>query len=126
MKRTHKIAQTALVAGFTLTLLVACGAQDAGSNRFQPHFSGQAPGEAQAIFRQFKGSVSTVDPKAMTLTIKLAEGNCVFKATSKTKFSRGNKPVLFKDIGVGQTVEAVIKMVHGQTDEAVSVNIMAD
>src|ERR1017187_7586262 len=107
MKQTHKIAKSALVAGVTITLSVSCGAQDAGSNRSQPHFSGQAPGEAQAIFRKIKGSVSAVDLKAMTLTIKLAEGDRVFKVTAKTKLSCGEKPALFKDVGVGKTVEAV-------------------
>ena len=124
MKRTNKIAKSALVAAVSITLSVSCGAQDAGSNRFQPHFSGQAPGEAQAILRKFKGSVSAIDPKAMTLTIKLAEGDRVFKVTSKTKFSCGDKPALLKDVGVGKTVEVAIKMVHGQADEPVSVNIM--
>jgi hypothetical protein len=126
MKRTHKIVKSALVAGVTITLSVFCAAQDAGSNRFQPHFSGQAPGEAQAILRKVKGSVGVVDPKAMTLTLKLPEGDRVFKVTAKTKFSRGDKPALLKDVGVGKTVEAVIKMVHGQADEVVSVNVMAD
>jgi hypothetical protein len=122
----HKIAKSALVAVVAITLSASCGAQDTGSNRLQPHFSGQAPGEAQAILRKVKGSVSAVDPKAMTLTIKLAEGDRVFKVAAKTKFSSGDKPALLRDIGVGKTVEAVIKMVHGQADEAVSVKIMAD
>jgi hypothetical protein len=127
MKQTHKIAKSALVAGVAITLSVSCGAQDAGSNRSQPpHFSGQAPGEAQAILRKIKGSVSAVDPKAMTLTVKLAEGDRVFKVTAKTKLSSGDKPALLKGVGVGKTVEAVIKMVHGHADEVVSVNIMAD
>ena len=62
----------------------------------------------------------------MTLTLKLAEGDRVFKVAAKTKFSCGEKPALLKDVGVGKTMEAVIKMVHGQADEVVSVNIMAD
>ena len=127
MKRTNPItiAKSALVAGVLMTLSVSCVAQDAGSNRLQPHFSGQAPGEAQATFRQFKGPVGAVDPKAMTVTVKLAEGDRVFKVTDKTKLSRGDKPALFKDLGVGQTVEIVIKMVYGLADEVVSIHIIA-
>ncbi len=127
MKQTHKIARSALIAGvITITLSVSCVAQDAGTNRYRPHFSGQAPGEAQAILRQLKGSVSAVDSKGMTLTINLAEGDRVVKVTAKTKLSCGGKTALLQDVGVGQTVEAVIQMIYGHVDEAVSVNILAD
>ena len=123
MKRTLKIVKSALVAAITIMLSVSCGAQDVGSNRFQPHFSGQAPGEAQAILHQFKGSVSAVDSRAKTLTIKLGEGDRVFKVTAKTKFRCGNKPGVFKDAGVGKTVEIVVN-VRAQSDEAITVNII--
>lgn len=112
------------VAGAVIMLSVACVAQDAGSNRSQPHFRGQAPGEVQAILHKLKGSVSSVDTNAMTLTIKLAQSDRVFKLVAKTKFSRGDNPALLKDLSVGQTVEVVLKTVYGQADEVVSVNIL--
>jgi hypothetical protein len=112
-----------LAAAVAITLSASGAAQDAGTNHSQPHFSGQAPGEAQAILRKYAGSISAVDPKAMTLNIKSTEGCRAFKVTAKTKFSRGDKPALFQDVSVGKNVEAVIKMVHGQPDEIITVNI---
>jgi len=101
-------------------------AQAAGSNRSQPHFSGQAPGEAQTILHQLKGSISAVDAKAMTLTIKSGDGApLIFKITAKTKFSRSGKPAAFKDADVGSTVEVVVNS-RAQSDEAITVNIMAE
>lgn len=103
-------------------LLTSCGAQDAGSNHFQPHFSGQAPGEAQSILRMFKGTVTAVHPKAKTLTIKSDGKKHSFKVTSKTKFKNGDKPAALKDVSVGKTVEVVVNM-RAQSDEAITVNI---
>ena len=100
-------------------------AQAARSNRLASHFSGQVPGEPQTILRQFKGYVSAVDPKAMTLSVKSAEGDHVFTVSAKTKYSRGGKPALFKDVGVGKAVEVVVNM-RAQSDEAITVNIMAE
>ena len=125
-QRTHKLTMSVLIAAVSVTLSVSCGAQNAGRDRGQPHFSGQPPGTAQATFRQIKGPVRAVDPKAMTLTLKLADGDRVVKVTAKTQLSRGDKPALLKDVGVGKSVEAVIKMVHGLADEVVSVKIIAD
>jgi hypothetical protein len=118
-----QIIKIHLLAGLLVTLPAVCGAQGASSNRFQPHFSGQAPGEAQAIYRKFTGPVSAVDPKAMTLTIKSANKDRAYKLTARTQFSRGDKPASLKGVGVGNTVEVIIKMVHGQPDEVISVNI---
>jgi len=122
MRNMNKIRKSALVAGMMTMLLTSCGAQDAGSNRFQPHFSGQAPGEAQTILRMFKGTVTAVDLKAKTLTIKADKEDHSFKVTSKTKFKSGDKPASFKDIGVGKTVEVIVN-IRAQSDEAITVNI---
>lgn len=122
MKRTFRIAKPSLVAGVILALSVVCGAQDAGSNRAQPHFSGQVPGEAQTLLRKFVGSVRAVDRKGMTLTIKSAERDYSFKLTSKTKFTSSGKSASLKDVGVSKTVEVVVN-VRAQPNEAITVNI---
>lgn len=116
------ITKSALVAGVMTMLVTSCAAQDTGSNHFRPHFSGQTPGEAQAILRMFKGPVTAVNPKAKTLTIKSAGEDHSFKVTSKTKFKDEDKPAAFKDVGVGKTVEVVVNM-RARPDEAITVNI---
>jgi hypothetical protein len=58
----------------------------------------------------------------------LAEGDRafkVFKVTDKTKFSRAGNPVAFKDAGVGKNVEVVVN-IRAQSDEAITVNIIAE
>src|ERR1039457_1712617 len=59
-----------LIAGTLGTLAVSCAGQAAGTNSSQPHFAGQAPGEKQAILRRIEGTVSAMDSKGMTLTVK--------------------------------------------------------
>lgn len=110
---------------FLFLLTVSCRAQDVGSNSSQPHFSGQAPGERQAILRRVKGTVTAIDSKRMTMTIKSAEGERAIKITSKTKFNRNGVPASMKDVAVGNSLEAVVKMVYGQPDELAKVDITA-
>lgn len=119
----RKIAMPTLIAGAVITLPLLHGGQDS-SGSSQPHFPGEAPGEAQSIFQQLEGPVSAVDPKAMTLTVKLAEGSRMLKVTSKTKFTRGDVPASLSTVAVGMIVEVVVKMQSGQF-EAVSVDIKA-
>jgi hypothetical protein len=117
----NKLGMWALIAGTMMA--VSCGGQNARTNGFQPHFAGQAPGEKQAILRQMAGAVSAMDAKGMTLTVKLAEGDRTFKVTSKTKFTRNTAPAAITDVAVGQPVKVVVKMVYGQPNETVSVDI---
>lgn len=112
-----------LIAGTLGTLAVSCAGQAAGTNSSQPHFAGQAPGEKQAILRRIEGTVSAMDSKGMTLTVKLAEGSRTFKVSSKTKFTRNAVPASMKDIAVGKPVEVVVKKVYGQPDEIATVDI---
>jgi len=119
----NKIGGWALIVGTMITLAASCVGQDAGSNSSQPHFPGQAPGEKQAILRQIKGTVSAIDSKGMTLTIKSAEGEHKFKVTSKTKFTQNAAPASMSDVAVGKPVEVVVKMVYGQPDEISKVDI---
>ena len=112
-----------IVAGAIFTLSALCDGQDAGSNGFQPHFDGQAPGERQAILHQMDGTASAMDKQGMTLTVKSAEGEKAFKVTSKTKFTRNAASVAMTDVAVGQPVRVVVKSVYGQPDEIVSVDI---
>jgi len=119
-----------LATGVTALIRETTGsiAPDGASSRIRPHFSGQAPGEAQTILRQFKGSISAVDPKAMTLAITLADGDRgfqLFKVTAKTKFSRGGKPATFEDVEVGKPAEIVVNT-RSQSDEAVTINIIVE
>jgi hypothetical protein len=118
-----KIAMPTFIAGAMMTLPALHGGQDSGGSS-QPHFPGEAPGEAQSILQRLEGPISAVDPKAMTLTVKLAEGPRTFKVTSKTKFTRGGAPASLSAAVVGTMVEIIIKMEHGQS-EAVSVDIKA-
>ncbi|MDB6064628.1 MAG: hypothetical protein JWR26_836 [Pedosphaera sp.] len=120
------MAMAALFAGAMVAQLASCSAQGADTNdtnNSQPHFPGQAPGEAQKVLRRFEGSVTAVDSKAMTLTIKSKDGDHKFKVSSKTKFSRGDKPASLSDAAVGQPVEVVVKSGRGQPDEVITVNI---
>lgn len=116
------IVLAVLIAGVMVTLSVSCFGDDSGANNSQPHFQGEAPGASQTIIRKFEGVVSAMDTNSMTLTIKLAEGDRVFKVTPKTKFNRNAQPASMKDIAVGETVEAAVN-VHGQRDEIIAVNI---
>ena len=111
--------------GILISPTVSCRAQNVGSNSSQPHFPGQAPGERQAILRQIKGTVTAIDAKRMTLTIKSAEGERALKITSKTKFNRNEAPASMKDVAVSNSVEVVVKMVYGQPDELAKVDIKA-
>lgn len=119
----RKIAMPTLIAGAMMTLPILHGGQDSGGSS-QPHFPGEAPGEAQSIFQQIEGPVSAIDSKAMTLTVKLAEGPRMFEVTSKTKFTRGGVPASLSTVAVGMVVKVLIKMQGGQF-EAVSVDIKA-
>jgi len=120
---SNGIALSIALCGFVISLVASGGGQDAGTNGSQPHFPGQAPGEKQAILRQIEGTVSAIDSNAMTLTIKSAEEEGTFKVTSKTKFTRKAAPASMKDVSVGKPVEGVVKMVYGQPDEVVKVDI---
>lgn len=117
----NKIEVRSFIAGIMLTLAASCGGQDAGGSR--PHFHGQAPGEKQTILRQIEGTVSAVDSKQMTLTIKSGKEERTLKVTSKTKFTRNAAPASMNDITVGKPVKVVIKMVYGQPDEIATVEI---
>ena len=119
----NRIGMWVLIAGTLITVAASCAGQDAGSNRSQPHFSGQAPGEKQAILRQIEGTVTGMDSQGMTLTVKSAEGERKFKMTSKTKFTRNAAPASMNDVTVGKPVQVVIKMVYGQPDEIATVDI---
>jgi len=119
----NQVGICSLIAGTMSTLAVSCAGQVAGTNGSQPHFNGQAPGEKQAILRRMEGSVSAADAKKMTLTVKVAEGDRTFTVTSKSKFTRNATPAAMGDVAVGQPVEVVVKMVYGQPDEIVTVNI---
>jgi hypothetical protein len=123
-----KIAMSALIAGTMITLPGLCSGQDNnGSNQPQPpHFPGQAPGEKQAVLRMINGSVSAVDLKTMTLTIKTAEGDRAFIVTSRTKITRDNKAASLSDAIVGKPAEVVIKLGRGQPDEVVTVNLKTE
>lgn len=111
------------LGGFVILLAVSCRGQAAGTNSSQPHFPGQAPGERQAILRQIKGTVSAIDSKKMTVTIKSAGEERAFKITSKTKFTRNAAPASIGDVSVGKPVEVVVKMVYGQPDELSTVDL---
>jgi hypothetical protein len=114
---------SAAVCVFLILPAARCGAQQAHTNDSSSHFSGEAPGEKQAILRQVKGTVSAIDSPKMTLTIKTAEGEHTFKVNSKTRFTRNAQSASISDVAVGQPVEVVVKMVYGQPDETAEVDI---
>jgi hypothetical protein len=111
----------AVIAGVMLTLAASCGGQDTGGSR--PHFQGQAPGEKQTILRQIEGTVSAIDLKRMTLTVKSGEAERAFKVSSKTQFTRNATPASMNEMAVGKRVKVVVKMVYGQADELASVDV---
>jgi len=113
----------AITAGIMITLATACGGKDTVTNASPPHFQGEAPGEKQTILHQVEGTVSAVDPKGMTLTIKSTEGERTFKVTSKTKFTRNRAHTSLNDVTVGKPVRVVVKTVYGQPDEVATVDI---
>jgi hypothetical protein len=119
----NKIVTWTAILGTMLILGTSCSGQDADTNSSQPHFPGQAPGEKQAILRQIEGTVSAINTPRTTLTIKSADGEHTFKLTSKTKFTRSGTPAAINDIAVGKPVQVVVKMVYGEPDEIVKVEI---
>jgi hypothetical protein len=127
MNMTHRIAAPGLIAATMLALTASGFGQASTNNQSRPHFAGQAPGKAQEILRKFEGPVSAVDTNAMTLTIKLAEKPRLFKVTSKTRFIHSdNTRGAFNDASVGQKVEIITTMVHGEFDEVIAVNLKAE
>jgi hypothetical protein len=116
-----RYALCAVIAGATTAL--ACptkaGPEEPPS---KPHFDGQPPGEAQTIFRPYKGVMTAVDAKGGTITLKLPEGSHTFKTTAETKFTHAGKPAS-ADAALGKQVELTAKTANGRPDEATSVDI---
>jgi hypothetical protein len=119
----NSIGMWTLSAGIMITLATACGGKDTVTNASPPHFQGEAPGEKQTILHQIEGTVSAIDPKGITLTIKSADEERTLKVTSKTKFTRNRTPASLKDVTVGKSVRVVVKTVYGQPDEVATVDI---
>jgi len=121
----YKSAILSFIAAVVLTLAASCWGQAPTTNGSQPHFQGQAPGEKQTILQQIEGTVTAIDSKGMTLTIKSTEAQRAFKVASKTKFTRNAAPASMDDLSVGKRVKVIVKRVYGQPDELASVDIQS-
>jgi len=66
----------------------------------------------------FRGSVSAVDAKAMTLTV----GNRTFEVTSETKITKDGKPAILSDIAAGDKVGGAYKK-DGDKLTATTINV---
>src|SRR5581483_549198 len=81
------------------------------------HFAGQKPGEAQAIMLRFEGTVTAVDAKHNSLTVKTADGEKTFQVTDKTTITGSDKPAKLQDLRIGMKAEIIVKHVNARGDE---------
>ena len=113
IKLTLSLFATAIIAAPMLSR-----AQDNGAN------APAAPGQTEPAKPKkhegnvFRGTVSAVDAKAMTLTIK----NRTFEVTSETKITKDGKPAILSDIAVGDKVGGAYKKAEGGKLVATTIN----
>jgi hypothetical protein len=99
-----------LTLGFFATAIIAAPmlsrAQDAGTNTPAAPPAQTAPVKPKKHEGLvFRGAVSAVDAKAMTLTV----GKRTFAVTSDTKITKEGKPAILSDIAVGDKVGGAYK-----------------
>ena len=100
IKLTLSLFATAIIAAPVLS-----HAQDTGTN------APAAPAQTAPVKPKkheglvFRGAVSAVDAKAMTLTV----GKRTFAVTSDTKITKEGKPAILSDIAVGDKVGGAYK-----------------
>jgi len=113
IKLTLSLLATAVIA-----MPVVSRAQNNGAN--PPANPGQTepakPDKHTAT--PFKGTVTAVDTKAMTMTVK----SRTFEVTSDTKITKDGKPAILSDIAVGDKVGGAYKKVEGGKLVATTIN----
>jgi hypothetical protein len=100
VKLTLSLFATAIIAAPMLSR-----AQDAGANTPAPPAQTAPVKPKKHEGMVFRGAVSAVDAKAMTLTI----GKRTFEVTSETKITKEGKPAILSDIAVGDKVGGAYK-----------------
>jgi len=113
IKLTLSLFATAIIAAPLLSR-----AQDNGTN--PPATPGQTeptkPKKHEGLV--FRGAVSAVDAKAMTLTV----GKRNFDVTSETKITKDGKPAILSDIAVGDKVGGAYKKADDGKLTATTIN----
>jgi hypothetical protein len=112
------LATASFIFLVVITLSTSCRGQGAATNTQPPGFPGQAPGEGQQVYRMVRGTITAVDSKAKTVTVKSEEGVKTYKATPKTKFTHAGSPASWSDVVAGKTVEATVVSSHGHPGDA--------
>ena len=114
VKLTLSLFATAIIAAPMLSR-----AQDNGAN--PPATPGQTePAKPKKHESNvFRGPVSAVDTKAMTLTV----GKRTFEVTSETKITRDGKPAILSDIAVGDKVGGAYKKTADGKLAATTINV---
>ncbi len=113
VKLTLSLFATAIIAAPMLSR-----AQDTGTN------PPAAPGQTEPAKPKkhegnvFRGTVSAVDAKAMTLTV----GKRTFEVTSETKITKDGKPAILSDIAVGDKVGGAYKKTDDGKLAATTIN----
>jgi hypothetical protein len=113
VKLTLSLFATAIIAAPMLSR-----AQDNGTN--PPAAPGQTepakPKKHEGLV--FRGPVSAVDTKAMTLTV----GKRTFEVTSETKITKNGQPAILSDIAVGDKVGGAYKKADDGKLTATTIN----
>ncbi|MGA3284847.1 MAG: DUF5666 domain-containing protein [Verrucomicrobiota bacterium] len=118
MKKQIVKLTLSLFAAAIVTAPVLSRAQDNGTN------PPAAPGQTEPAKPKkhegsvFRGSVSAVDAKAMTLTI----GKRTFEVTSETKITKNGQPAILSDIAVGDKVGGAYKKTDDGKLAATTIN----
>ncbi len=113
VKLTLSLFATAIIAAPVLSR-----AQDNSTN------PPSAPGQTEPVKPKkhegnvFRGSVSAVDTKAMTLTV----GKRTFEVTSETKITKNGQPAILSDIAVGDKIGGAYKKTDDGKLAATTIN----
>ena len=105
MKKQSVKLTLSLFAIAIMTAPVLSRAQDTGTNppAAPRHSTPVKPKKHESSV--FRGTVSAVDAKAMTLTV----GKRTFEVTSDTKITKDGKPAILSDIAVGDKIGGAYK-----------------
>ncbi len=99
-KYIAKITLFSLVAAALVAVPTAGRAEDATNTP-----ATNAPAKKRSSSLPFHGAVASVDATAMTFTV----GTMTIAVTSTTKITKDDKPAVFADITVGETVSGSYK-----------------
>jgi len=103
MKKQIVKLTLSLFATAILIAPVLSRAQDTGTNTSPAQTAPVKPKKHEGAV--FRGTVSAVDAKAMTLTV----GQRTFDVTSETKITKNGQPAILSDIAVGDKVGGAYK-----------------